>query len=270
MLAKTSFKHIDPYFLNASSLNLMEHTDKKNKCILSFKNTTGNGPRRKIVLISGADSDIGYEVATKLGHQEMIVYVGAKTPEKARVAAEKLETSGIDARPVIIDHLDELTIVNVAMMIEKAHGHLDVLVNSVGVIIMDDGLPSTTPVSVVKRTFNVNFIGLLTLIQTMLPLLLRARAARIVNISRPPGSRCLYGESDQPLIDTKLIGYNSTKAAIHMLTVQLDRELCGTPLRINTVGSGAAAVNLILGDGDGRPGTEGLKTGIGMALLAVN
>jgi NAD(P)-dependent dehydrogenase (short-subunit alcohol dehydrogenase family) len=58
-----------------------------------------------------------------------------------------------------------------------------------------------------------------------------APAARIVNLSSGLGSLTWNGDPAWSFAAAKLLGYNTSKAAVNMLTIQLAYELRDTPIR---------------------------------------
>lgn len=222
---------------------------------------------KKIALITGANKGLGYEIAHKLGLQGVTVYVGARNESRGKAAVEKLIAEGVDASFVLIDLNDEETIKQTAQFIEKEHGHLDILVNNAGFIDPQDGVPSTTSVDTVKRTFETNFFGALLVTQIMLPLIKKAEAGRIVNMSSGLGSLALNEDPTWEFADTKLIGYNASKASLNMLTVQLAWELRNSPIKVNAANPNFTDTELVPGAVGGRPVSEGARTAIELALL---
>lgn len=222
---------------------------------------------KKIALITGANKGLGYEIAHKLGLQGITVYVGARNESRGKAAVEKLIAGGVDARSVFIDLDNKDSVVQAARLIEKEHGHLDILVNNAGVIDPQDGVPSTTSIDTVKRTFETNFYGALLVTQIMLPLIKKSQAGRIVNMSSGLGSLALNEDPTWEFADTKLIGYNASKAALNMLTVQLAWELRDTQVKVNAANPNFTDTELVPGAVGGRPVSEGAKTAIELALL---
>lgn len=222
---------------------------------------------RKVALITGANKGLGYEIAGQLGRQNMIVYIGARNEARGRAAADKLVTAGVDARPIRIDLDDRGSVLDAARFIEQTHGRLDILVNNAGIIEPRDGAPSVTDIEVVKRTFDTNFFGTLMVTQLMLPLLRNGPAGRIVNMSSGLGSLALNQDPTWAFAETKLIGYNASKAALNMLTVQLAWELRDTAIKVNAANPNFTDTELVPGAVGGRPVAEGAKTAVELALL---
>ena len=103
--------------------------------------------------------------------------------------------------------------------------------NNAGVNLRRDGLPGAADLGVVQKVFDTNFFGAIRVVQAMLPLLHKSAAGRIVNVSSGLGSLALNSDPSWSSYNTKLIGYNASKAALNMLTVRLAYELRGTKMK---------------------------------------
>ena len=182
----------------------------------------------KIVLITGANKGIGFEVAHQLGRSGFTVLLGARDASRGEAAAAKLRAEGSDVRPVIAD-LDRApeTATTLAEQIRKQFGHLDVLINNAGAFDLTggDSPASTVSIDAMKRTFATNFFGTVEFTQSFLPLLRAAESARIINVSSGLGSVGLNNDSTSPFYAVKPLGYNASKAALNMFTVNLAWEL---------------------------------------------
>jgi len=81
--------------------------------------------------------------------------------------------------------------------------------------------------------------------RAMLPLLRRADAGRIVNVSSMLGSLTLH--SDPTSFYAKmppLLAYNSSKTALNAITVFFANELRNTAIKVNAVSPGYVATDL--------------------------
>ncbi|EOE7356164.1 TPA: SDR family oxidoreductase [Enterobacter hormaechei] len=221
----------------------------------------------RIALITGANKGIGYEIARQLGLQGITVYIGSRNESRGITSVNRLITEGVDARLVVMDVKEQGSIRDAASLIEHEQGHLDILVNNAGIIDPDDGMPGATSINVIRKTFETNFFGALLVTQSMLPLLRKASAGRIVNISSGLGSLNLNQDPGWAFADTKLIGYNTSKAALNMLTVQLAWELKNTRIKVNAANPNFTDTDLVPGATGGRPVSDGARTAVELALL---
>ena len=199
---------------------------------------------KRIALVTGANKGIGLEIARQLGQAGVFVVIGARDPARALAAVEDLTSQGLEAQSVHIDLNDQASISAAAETIRTEHGKLDILVNNAGIVDAEDGPPTRSSPEAVRRILETNFVGTLAVTQAMLPLLRRAPAARIVNLSSSLGSLTLNGDPTSPYYSARLIGYNASKAALNMLTVQLAEELRDTPIVVNSVSPGYVKTDL--------------------------
>ena len=75
-------------------------------------------------------------------------------------------------------------------------------------------------------------------------LLKKAPAGRIVNLSSSLGSLAVNGDPTSPYYAARYIGYNASKAALNMLTVQLAEELRDSGIKVNSVSPGFVKTDL--------------------------
>jgi NAD(P)-dependent dehydrogenase (short-subunit alcohol dehydrogenase family) len=220
----------------------------------------------RIALVTGANKGIGLEIARQLAQARVFVIIGARDPERARAAVENLSSQGLAAQSVPIDLNDQASIAAAAQTISAQHDRLDILVNNAGIVDAEDGPPTASSPEAARRIMDTNFIGTLAVTQAMLPLLRRSPAGRIVNLSSSLGSLTLNGDPSSPYYSARLIGYNASKAALNMLTVQLSAELRDTPIVVNSVSPGYVKTDLTGHNGFMTP-EEGAKLPVEYALL---
>jgi NAD(P)-dependent dehydrogenase (short-subunit alcohol dehydrogenase family) len=190
-----------------------------------------------IALVTGANKGIGFEVARRLGKAGLIVLLGARNPGLGQAATATLKAEALDARYIEINVVRPATIEMAASQVAAEFERLDVLVNNAGINDPSDGPPS-------RRVMETNFLGALAVTQAMLPLLRKSSAARIVNVSSGLGSLTWNADPDWEFAPVKLTGYNASKAAMNMLTVQLAYELRGTTIKVNASNPGYTATDL--------------------------
>ena len=215
-----------------------------------------NTADRRIVLVTGANKGIGLEVARQLGKAGHHVLLGARDEARGRAAAKTLQDEGIAVRFVTIDLSDSASLKAVAADIEANEGRIDILVNNAGVAIQGDGLPGSTGLDVVRRTFETNFFGTVAVTQALLPLVKKSSAGRIVNVSSGLGSIALNADPNWDYAAVKLIGYNGSKAALNMFTVLLAADLKDTGIKVNAVNPGYTATDL-----NGNSGHQSIEEG---------
>jgi NAD(P)-dependent dehydrogenase (short-subunit alcohol dehydrogenase family) len=220
----------------------------------------------RIALVTGANKGIGFEIAKQLSEAGVTVLLGARDQQRGQAAVERLSARGLHVLLLSLDTRDEKSIVAAAARIKADFGRLDILVNNVGIWDKADGVPSTASLADVRHTMETNFFGTLAVTQAMLPLLYKSQAGRIVNMSSMLGSLACNGDSSSPFYSAQFIGYNASKAALNMLTIQLAQELRNTKIVVNSVCPGFVKTDLSGNRGDLLP-ADAAKVPVRYALL---
>lgn len=185
--------------------------------------------------ITGANKSLGYETARRLiaaGHQ---VIVGARDPERGRVAAEAL-----GARWVQIDVSSDESVARAAADVAEREGAIDVLINNAGIFgpyVPVEQLRGADALAVL----NTNVTGIVRVTHAFLSLLRKAKAPRIINVTSGLGS--FAATHDPERIESKVVAplYSASKAAVTMLSVQYAKAL--KDVRVNAVDPGYTATD---------------------------
>ena len=225
---------------------------------------------KKIALITGANKGIGFETAKQLGKADVKVIAASRNKERGEKAVAALIAEGIDAEFLQLD-VDSATDIQRAFeYISTTYGKLDILVNNAGIQIESDNwginTSATIEEKVLRQTFETNFINVVKLTNTLLPLIKKSEAGRIVNLSSILGSLTLHADAGSPIYGSKLFAYDASKTALNAYTVHLAAALADTNIKVNSahpgwvktdLGSDAAPMNV----------TDGAKTSVELALL---
>lgn len=203
------------------------------------------GRTTRVALITGANKGIGYEIARQLGRQNITVLVGSRDAERGEAAVARLRDEQLDAHLVLIDVTDPSSVQRAASEIEERYGRLDILVNNAG-ISREQARPRPSEYSLdaLRDTYETNVFGVVVVTNALLPLLLKAPAARIVNQSSAMGSLTLAADPASPYAGLNLLGYNSSKAALNAVTLEYAKELRDTPVKVNAADPGYCATEL--------------------------
>jgi NAD(P)-dependent dehydrogenase (short-subunit alcohol dehydrogenase family) len=223
---------------------------------------------KKIALVTGANKGLGLEMARQLGQAGVKVLVGARDPQKGEEAADKLRREGLDAQSLKLDVTDKTDQAAASKFVQEKFGRLDILINNAGVALdgLGAGKASATAEDVIHRTFDTNFFAPIALTQTLLPLLKKSDAGRIVNMSSILGSQGLHADPKSPIYDFKSLSYDASKAALNSFTIHLAYELKDTNIKVNSAHPGWVKTDM---GTDAAPMEipEGAKTGVALALL---
>jgi NAD(P)-dependent dehydrogenase (short-subunit alcohol dehydrogenase family) len=225
-----------------------------------------NASSPRIALVTGANKGIGFEIARRLGQAGMIVLLGARDHKLGEIAATALRDEKLDVRYIHLDLLDDGTIERAATLIDSDFHRLDVLVNNAGILDPTDGLPSVAELAAVRRVMETNFTATFAVTRAMLPLIRKALAGRIVNVSSGLGSISLSGDSGWIYAPFKFLGYAASKAALNMMTVHLAYELRDTAIKVNSADPGYTATDMNQHQGN-QTVEQGAAEAVRLALL---
>ena len=223
----------------------------------------------KIALVTGANKGIGLETARQLGKLGATVLLGARDLAKGEHAAAQLRGEGIMAQALKLDVASYADHATVRDVIEKQFGLLDILVNNAGILLEDKSgnITSKLPAQILRDTMETNFFAVVALTQTLLPLLRKSAAGRIVNLSSNLGSLANHADPKSDIYDVKMFAYDVSKTALNTFTIHLAHELKDTTIKVNSahpgwvktdMGSEIAPMELV----------DGARTSVTLATLA--
>ena len=220
---------------------------------------------KRVALVTGANKGIGFETSRQLAQAGISVLLGARDLGRGDAAANELSAQGLDVTYLPIDVSDAQSISSAADTIAGKHGRLDILVNNAGIVDPEDGPPSRASIAAARRIFETNFFGVLAVTQTLLPMLHSSSAGQIVMMSSSLGSIAMNGDPSSPFYSVQLAGYNASKAALNMLTVQLAQELKEAGICVNAACPGYVDTDLSAHQGQVAP-ADAAKLPVRLAL----
>jgi NAD(P)-dependent dehydrogenase (short-subunit alcohol dehydrogenase family) len=222
----------------------------------------------KIALITGANKGIGFETARQLAASGGVhVVLAARDRTKGVDAALKLQAEGLDVEALTLDVTDAASIAAAVKEIEMKFGRLDILINNAGISVQNGSKKvSEETLDVWRKTFDTNLFALIAVTQAFLPLLKKAPAGRIVNLSSILASLALHSDPASPIYDFKVPAYNVSKTAVNGWTVQLAYELRDTQIKVNAAHPGWVKTEM---GGPSAPMeiVDGAKTSVALALI---
>jgi NAD(P)-dependent dehydrogenase (short-subunit alcohol dehydrogenase family) len=177
----------------------------------------------KSVLVTGASSGIGHDVALAFGEQGARVAVLARRRAQLDDLARKINKAGGKALALDCDVTDRARVFSAVEQVKESFGKIDILVNSAGLLISDP-VEQVRPEDL-EKMMAVNLFGALNAMQAVLPLMRKAKGGNIVNISSLAGRRGV----------SPLGAYSATKFALVGLTEALRVELFNSGIKVSLV-----------------------------------
>ncbi len=231
-------------------------------------------PDKHVALITGANKEIGLQIARDLSAHGLTVLVGSRNIEKGKAAARSI---GPDAYAVQLDVTDAASISAAAQRIRSEFGRLDVLVNNAGIAYAGDpeapfeegmktNVPSIGSIDNMCAIFETNVFGVAAVTQAMLPLLREAPAGRIVNVGSSAGSLTKGSDPNWEHRHVFGLAYSPSKAALNAITLAFANELEKTNIKVNVACPGYTATDLNHHRGT-RTVEQGARAPVRLALL---
>ncbi len=180
----------------------------------------------KTILVTGASDGIGFETARALlglGHS---VLVHGRHAQRAQASVAKLSAAGGRALPVWGDFAELAQVLTLADQVTTLTSHLDVLINNAGLYAQQRSMT----LDGFELTMGVNHFAPFLLTHRLLPLLAKATAARIVNVSSMTHNGATLDLDDLDLVHgwSGYGAYASSKLANVLFTRALAARLVGT------------------------------------------
>ncbi|WP_175719269.1 oxidoreductase [Burkholderia anthina] len=177
-----------------------------------------------LILITGVSSGFGRALAQQAlaaGH----TVVGTVRSEAARAAFEALSAQAAFAR--VLDVTDFERIDGVVADIEASVGPVDVLVNNAGY--GHEGIMEESPLSEMRRQFDVNVFGAVAMMKAVVPFMRERRRGRILNITSMGGHITMPG----------IAYYCGSKFALEGISEALGKELEPFGIAVTAVAPGS-------------------------------
>lgn len=125
---------------------------------------------KRIILVTGASSGIGLEVAKYLSSKGHTVYGGSRSAPHSEFF-----------HSIHLDVTSDDSVKETLKQIIDQEGRIDVLINNAGVGSV--GSVEKTPIGDIHKSFEVNFYGVIRMMQAVLPHMRKHGFGRIINMS---------------------------------------------------------------------------------------
>ena len=178
---------------------------------------------KKIALITGGGSGIGFGIAEKFIEKGMRTLLVARDEEKLKAACAQL---GTYCHYKSCDLADLKTIPALIQNILSEYGRIDVLVNNAGINMKKDFTEVTD--EEFQKILTVNLCSVFSISREVVKDMMRHKSGSIINISSMAAQ---YGLP-------RVIAYSASKSAIEGMTRAMASELSPHGIRINCIAPG--------------------------------
>ena len=200
----------------------------------------------KTVLITGANSGLGFEATKALASKGAHVIMASRSLEKGQQAQAEITTS-VPGASLELRQLDLASLASIrafAAEVQAAHTGLDLLLNNAGVM----AIPRQETPDGFEKQFGTNHLGHFALTGLLLPLLLAVPASRIVtttSVARTTG-KITFDDLQRQRSYGRWSAYGQSKRANLLFAFELQRRLhaAGTSTLSVAAHPGGANTNL--------------------------
>jgi NAD(P)-dependent dehydrogenase (short-subunit alcohol dehydrogenase family) len=192
--------------------------------------------REKKIVFTGAAGVLGSAMCHYLAEKGAILVLVGRTAQKINELRNEILQAGGKAFAFAVDVTDETQLEELRDKIKAELGTIDILINGAGgnmpgAVIRPDQTFLDLDSNALRKVIDLNYLGTVLPIKTLLPLMLSNSSGNIINISSMAASRPM----------TRVMGYASSKAAIDNLTKFLAVEFAGKhgpDFRVNAIAPG--------------------------------
>jgi NAD(P)-dependent dehydrogenase (short-subunit alcohol dehydrogenase family) len=168
----------------------------------------------QVALITGGGRGLGLAFAQALAQAGATVAIVARSEKQLGEAAKSIEKAGGRALPFVADVTDRPAIERVVTEVEQRLGHIDLLINSAGV------LRALGPIAKIDpddwwREIEINVRGTFLAVRTVLPGMLTRGHGRIINLASVGGLQALPASSAYCLSKAAVIRFTESLALDH-------------------------------------------------------
>lgn len=186
-------------------------------------NLRGTNMRKKIALITGGNSGLGFATAKKFCDENIITYIIGRTYDKTEKAQTQL---GPNARSYILDLSELEKIPSAVKQIAEEAGGIDILVNNAGINMKKNFLEVED--QEFQSIIHTNLTSVFVITREVTKVMKEQNSGSIINISSIAAK---YGIP-------KVVAYTASKAAIEGMTRSMAVDLAPYGIRVNCVAPG--------------------------------
>jgi 3-oxoacyl-[acyl-carrier protein] reductase len=185
-----------------------------------------------VAVITGGADGLGFAIAQRLHAEGAIVWLFDRDEPKARVAAEKL---GDRAHALAVEITQESGVQAAFERVFAAHGRLDVMVNSAGIVGPNNRKITETPTDGYEQVLRVNLFGSFLVCKHALLHMQKRNYGRVLLIASIAGKEGNAG----------MCGYSSAKAGVIGLAKSAGKEFAETGITVNALAPAVVQTALV-------------------------
>jgi len=141
--------------------------------------------KKKVALVTGSSSGIGYETALLLARNGFDTFATMRNMNKSKQITEVSKRENLPLRVMQLDVNDDRSVADAINNILNEKKSIEVVVNNAGYGLM--GSVEDSSLDEIKAQFETNFFGAIRVIKEVIPIMRKQRTGTIVNVSSVAG-----------------------------------------------------------------------------------
>lgn len=188
----------------------------------------------KLAVVTGANRGIGRSITETFAENRCDIFACMRevTLETKKWLKSLENKFNIVVTPIELDLSDEDSIKNSIKQIFSISKRIDILVNNAG--IASGGLFQMTPISELRKVFEINFFSQILFTQGIAKIMIRNKSGSIINLS----------SSAAFIADPGTLSYGSSKSALIRATESMAMELGALNIRVNAIAPGVTKTDM--------------------------
>ncbi len=177
----------------------------------------------RVAIVTGGSRGLGRGMALALAAAGAHVVPVSRTQADLTTVAEEVRSLGRRALPLAADVTEEAQVQGMVQRVLDEFGHIDILVNSAGIVILKP--TPEFPVEEWERVIRVNLEGTFLCCKEVGKVMIRQQRGKIINMSSVRG---LQGRANDP-------AYAASKGGVNLLTRSLAIEWAPHGITVNAI-----------------------------------
>lgn len=189
----------------------------------------------KVVVITGAASGMGRDMAIKVAERGGKVAISDVNPDGLETTATLVREAGGDVHAQVLNVAEREAVLDYAETVAEHFGKVNVVINNAGIAHI--GELEVMEFKDIERVMDVNFWGVVNGTKAFLPHLIASGDGAIVNVSSIFGILSEPGQS----------AYNASKFAVRGFTESISQEMIvsGYPVKVTCVHPGGIKTGIV-------------------------
>ena len=141
--------------------------------------------KKKVALVTGSSSGIGYETALLLARNGFDTFATMRNMNKSKEITEVSKRENLPLRVLQLDVTDDRSVADAINNILNEKKSIEVVVNNAGYGLM--GSVEDSSLDEIKAQFETNFFGAIRVMKEVIPIMRKQRTGTIVNVNSVAG-----------------------------------------------------------------------------------